>query len=174
MATAFWSCTTNFFQCLRTHIFIVYDFCWTYFEICADQWKWGPLFCMKSRLREESFACFCSSTSVVLEGKVSFRSHNLHSRATAPLSNLSTMNPKPSLKRSGPAFLCLQWTTLGSRSPLSLHCGYCWPLLPRLVRSDGSLCWGFCLCIKKWLLCIRPSQKSIHLFHLFFRFPHLP
>ncbi|XP_041822134.1 sodium/hydrogen exchanger 2-like isoform X2 [Chelmon rostratus] len=38
------------------------------------------------------------------------------------MSNLSTMNPRPSPTRRGPTFPCLRWTTLGSRSPLSLHC----------------------------------------------------
>lgn len=107
-------------------------------EICVDQWKWGPVFC----LREESFSCFCSSCSAALEGNVSFRSQNLQQRPTFPVSNLSTMattNPRPTPRRRGPAFLCLPWTTLGSRSPLSLHYGYCWPLLPKLVRLDETL-----------------------------------
>lgn len=114
--------------------------------------RWGPLFCLKSELREESSACFFCSCCAVLEGNVSSRKQNLPPQPSSPPStpsNLSTMDHRPSLRRRGPTSLCLPWTILGSRSPLSLHSGYCWPLSPKLVPFHECVEQKHCFVQKK-------------------------
>lgn len=107
-------------------------------EVCCGKWELVCCWCAESCL------WFCCSCSAAWEGNVRLRSLKLRRRPASPPSNLSTMSRRPSPVRSVPTSPCSPWTTLGSRSPLSSHCGSCWHPSPKLVRFRSSLPWGFC------------------------------